>query len=375
MRKPLILLTVPAAVTLALGCSDSTNRTSPRQGLVLYTRGLSSDPYGNSQETGFGVVARIGTSEQWNVEIEGRGLGSFGGVEWISDERIVVPRGAPPLRRPFLYRFDGRALRRLGVVPVSAREPGASWSPDGRLIASQPIEPCKRRQRSVWRCYRGSGRVLVRNADGTHPRVVARARFLNVDKWTPDGRVLVTAGHTYAALDVHTGRRSVPLVSRRVAARFGLGHAWLSAPRWSADGRYLAAMISGDLQRRRVTGAVLLAQADGRPIRLITSPYIISMFAWSPAGHRLAYTTSGFPAPHQLLLVDGPKARPKTLFETIRHFDWVTWSPDGRWLLVDDEHADRWRLVRTAGRRVVRSLPRLGGRPFWCCPTNAYETN
>ena len=375
MRKRLVLLTVPAAAALAVGCSHSTKHSAPPQGLVLYTKGLSSDPYGNSQEAGFGVVTRIGTSEQRNVEMEGRGLGSFGGVEWLGDERIVVPRGAPPLRRPFLYRFDGRALRRLGVVPIPAREPGASWSPDGTLIASQPIEPCKKRQRTVWRCYRGSGRVIVRDADGTHPRVVASARFIDVDSWTQDGRVLVTARHTYAALDVHTGRRSVPLVPRRVAARLGLGQVWLSAPRWSADGRYLAAMISGDLQMRRVTGAFLLAHADGRPIRLITSPYIISMFAWSPVGHRLAYTTSGFPAPHQLLLVDDPTARPKPLFEQIRNFDWITWSPDGRRLLVDDEHADRWRLVGTTGRRVVRSISRLGGRPFWCCPVNAYETN
>ncbi len=145
---------------------------------------------------------------------------------------MLVPRSAPPIRRPFLYRFADGALRLLGSSPVPALEPGASWSRDGKLIASQPIEPCKKRQRMVWRCYRGSDRILVRHADGSHPRVVARARFLNVDSWTPDDRVLVTSGHTYVAVDVQTGRRSVPLAPWRVTARFGLRHVWLSAPRW-----------------------------------------------------------------------------------------------------------------------------------------------
>jgi hypothetical protein len=95
-------------------------------------------------------------------------------------------------------------------------------------------------------------------------------------------------------------------------------------------------------KRAKITSAVVLARADGRPIRLISSRYIISMFAWSPVGHRLAYTTSGFPSPHQLLVVDRPTANPKPLFVTVRHFDWVTWSLDARRLLVDDEHKNRW---------------------------------
>ncbi len=290
---------------------------------------------------------------------------------------MLVPRPAPPIRRPFLYRFANGAVRLLGSSPVPALEPGASWSRDGKLIASQPIEPCKKRQRMVWRCYRGSGRILVRHADGSHPRVVARARFLKVDSWTPDGRVLVTSGHTYVAVDVQTGRRSVPLAPWRVTARLGLRHIWLAAPRWSADGRYVAAMLSGgDFPKRpRVSGAFLLAHADGSPIRLVTSPSIISMFAWSPVGHRLAYTTSGFPAPHELLLLDTPKARPTPLLVTTRHFDWITWSPDGRRLLLDDEHRNSWRLVWASGRSRIQSVPRLGGRPLWCCPVNHYATS
>jgi Tol biopolymer transport system component len=98
------------------------------------------------------------------------------------------------------------------------------------------------------------------------------------------------------------------------------------------------------------------------------------MFAWSPVGHRLAYTTSGFPSPHQLFVLDTPAARPRPLFVTVRHFDWVTWSPDARRLLVDDEHKNRWLLLSTTGRRSARVLPRFGGRPLWCCPLNAFET-
>ena len=146
MTRPLVLLTV---VSFLVGCSHSSDVSSAR-GLVLYTKGLSSDPYGNSTPAGFGVVAGIGTPGQRKFEIEGKGLGSFGGAEWLPDERMLVPRPAPPIRRPFLYRFANGAVRLLGSSPVPALEPGASWSRDGKLIASQPIEPCKKRQRMVW---------------------------------------------------------------------------------------------------------------------------------------------------------------------------------------------------------------------------------
>jgi hypothetical protein len=367
---------IAAAVTLAVACSHqaAVRGGALRQGLVLYTKGLSTDPYGDSNPSGFGVVLDLGTEKQENLEIDGLGLGSFGGADWLGDGRIVVPRGAPPIRRPFLYRLEHGALGRAGTSPLPTSDLGAVWSPDGRLIASQPVKPCKAEQQTLFECYRSSGRILVRDADGSNPRVVARARFINVDSWTPDGRLLVTAGHTYAALNVKTSQQSVPLSPKRVAARLGVRHAWLAAPRWSADGRYLAAMIAGDLPGRRhgAGGAFLLADAHGRPLRVIASPYVISMFAWSPVGHRLAYTTSGFPAPHQLLLLDDPAAKPKTLFATIRHFDWITWSPDGRRLLVDDEHSGRWRIVQADGEAGTHSLDRLGGRPLWCCPVNAY---
>lgn len=106
------------------------------------------------------------------------------------------------------------------------------------------------------------------------------------------------------------------------------------------------------------------------------------MFAWSPQGHQLVYTTSGFPAPHELYLVSSPRARTRRILSQADHFDWVTWSPDNRWLLIDNEHQGAWELVRLAGHREVRPLagdavptrrlPRLGGMPLWCCPQQNY---
>ena len=106
---------------------------------------------------------------------------------------------------------------------------------------------------------------------------------------------------------------------------------------------------------------------------MVTSPYVISMFAWSPRGHRLAYTTSGSSEPHQLFLINTPHSTPQRLFQTTnRHFDWITWSPDNQWLLIDDEQAGHWRLLSTVRPTNTRLLPRLGGRPLWCCPQNPY---
>ncbi len=340
MTRPLVLLTV---VSFLVGCSHSSDVSSAR-GLVLYTKGLSSDPYGNSTPAGFGVVAGIGTPGQRKFEIEGKGLGSFGGAEWLPDERMLVPRPAPPIRRPFLYRFANGAVRLLGSSPVPALEPGASWSRDGKLIASQPIEPCKKRQRMVW---------PVLSRVGSHP-CPARRREPSASRRQgeiPQCR-LVDPGRSRAR-DVRAHIRSGGCSDRPAVG---------SARPAARDGSLRAAA-------RLALGASL------GPIRLVTSPSIISMFAWSPVGHRLAYTTSGFPAPHELLVLDTPKARPRPLLVTTRHFDWITWSPDRRRLLLDDEHQNSWRLVWASGRSRIQSVPRLGGRPLWCCPVNHYATS
>jgi Tol biopolymer transport system component len=111
---------------------------------------------------------------------------------------------------------------------------------------------------------------------------------------------------------------------------------------------------------------------DGKIVRLLRSRYEISMLALSATGQRLAYTTSGFPAPHELFVVDRPEAQPRRIFTAARHFDWITWSATGRWLLLDDEHAGKWQLF-DASAGTVRSLPRLVGRPLWCCPQNKFS--
>lgn len=346
-----------------------------RTGAVLYTVGVSTDPYGRSSPGGFGVVVNLGTAGERKLEVRSRELGFFR-VGWIGERRILVPREAPPFRPPLIFRLENGRLVREGSSPLPPLHARQEWSPDGQRIASQRIEPCEPNQRPRWKCYGQADEIYLQRADGTERRKIGTGHF---DSWTPDGRLLVVVGprgalYYYTALDVFTGKRSLPLSPERVAAAARLTRVSLGPPRWSADGRYLAAMVAGKWPKRaNVSTAVVLAHADGRPIRVITSPYLISMFAWSPRGHRLAWTTSGFPDPHELFVLDDPGAMPRRLFATgARHFDWITWSPDGRRLLLDDEHAGRWRLLPVDGGG--KTLPRLGGRPLWCCPVSAYAT-
>ena len=341
---------------------------------ILYTIGLSTDPYGSSSPAGFGVVTAIGTERERKVEVRARGLGSFGGARWIGGPSLIVRQSAPPLRPPILYRFQADQLDSRGpAARLPGRHPVAEWSPDGRRVATQPAVPCHERQRSLFECYRLRKRVFVQETDGSNRREVADGEH---GGWTSDGRLLVRDRRTYRALDVDSGASSVPLADQPVARLGGVRRAWLGPPRWSADGRYMAANVFARWPAKvRTTTAVVIADAQGRPLRLLRSRYLISMFSWSPTGHKLAYTTSGFPDPHELFVVDAPAARSARLFATKRHFDWLTWSPDGRRLLVDDENGDAWRLLAPDGAPKVRQLPRLGGRPVWCCPVNSFSTN
>jgi hypothetical protein len=368
--SPAILL----ATAVLLGACSGGEATSqptpaaPDSGAVLYGVGLSTDPYGSSSPDGFGVATGLLHGNLRKSEVRGRNWCTFY-ASWLERGRIIVPRYAvPTCGRPVVFRYRNGRLERDGALSLPSELWGFSLSPDGQLVAAEPSEPC---------CEGGSrpsGRVLVARPDGSARREVARGRL---GGWTPAGDVLVSIANRgeYVAVDPESGERAPVLSHRQVAAHARVRTAEIAPPRWSADRRYIAAQVYASWPKRANTfGAIVLARADGTIIRLIRSPYTISMLAWSPRGHRLAYTTSGFPDPHELFVLDEPSGEPRRLFATgARHFDWITWSPDGRSLLLDDEHADRWRLIPASGDAERRALPRLGGRPIWCCPQNEFS--
>lgn len=331
-------------------------RPLPKDGSVLYTIGISTDPYGNSRPNGFGVARGI-TDEKLNkVELRSSEFGWFGGAEWLDRGQILAHRSAPPLRPPVIFRFASGRLTRSHLAPFVS---GTTyrWSPDRELLALEPPAACKRGQASLFSCYRGSGRIYVARRDGSAKHLVAKG---TAPSWTPDGRLAfyrtwreLTRGRA-VILDYTSGRQT-----------FRDRYWAYEEPLVSADGRYLAA---------RRQGKVVVTNSDGRLVREFPTPYLVSMVAWAPRGHRLAYTTSGFPDPHELFIVD-PETweRTRIFVSGAPHFDWITWSPDGKSLLLDGDEAGGWRVFSAQTGDQIRLLPRLGGRPLWCCPVNDYD--
>jgi dipeptidyl aminopeptidase/acylaminoacyl peptidase len=340
------------------GAGESSER--PSADAVLYTIGVSTDPYGTKRPHGFGVASGLLRERPPRAEIRSRAYGWFTGAEWLDRGRILVHRSAPPLRPPAIFRFRDGKLEHAGTAPFTSGSLYA-WSPDWSRLAWEPPAPCRRGQRSLFRCYRGSGRVYLADGDGRHARFRVHA---SLGGWTRDGRLVV-----YRTRRDHAAGRAV-LLDLRSGRRASRTRYWVAEqPLASADGRYL---VQRRAARRRTV--VEISTRDGRVVQRASTPYIVSMLAWSPRGHRLAYTTSGFPDPHELYVIDAPGRRPRRIFATgAPHFDWVTWSPDGRWLLLDGDQAGGWRLFSARTGRQVRVLPRLGGVPFWCCPQGRYS--
>ncbi len=349
-------------------------------GEVVFGLGVSTDPYGSSSSgRGFGVatglpsghLSSVATGRGWNGQT----------VTWIAPGVIQVERAHPPRYALFSYKTGRLAQTRRLPLPWRL---GAviAWSQDRSQIAAEPsISVPPAAGEIVTGGTALSGRILIQRASGSTPRPVASGDLLG---WTPTGRVVFRSRARTANLDAspiltidpHTGRTHALFTAAVIARRAHVtGKVLMAAPVWSADHHYLAmlAAIQHRSSAKTARDTIVIAHANGRIIRFITSPYIISMFAWSPHGHRLAYTTSGFSEPHQLLLINTPNSNPQRLFQTTnRHFDWITWSPDNHWLLLDDEQAGHWRLLPSTGGTTTRLLPRLGGRPLWCCPQNPY---
>ncbi len=183
-------------------------------------------------------------------------------------------------------------------------------------------------------------RLVTLNPDGTGVRTILSGQRLSSPGWSPDGnRIVVADGHRVLVLDPATGQTQTVLDEQGAAA-----------PTWAPDGRRIALLRGPD---------VLTIGADGSDPRTIAFPFFgqISWLAWSPAGDRLAYGTSG------MLRTVGIGGDDDAPLVTATELGEPAWSPDAKRIAYRDD--GRLLIVPAGGGEPV-DLTRTGGvEPDW----------
>jgi Tol biopolymer transport system component len=230
----------------------------------------------------------------------------------------------------FVANVDGTGLVQLTTRP--GPEFDAAWSPDGKQVV----------YRDSRRGINDDDEIFVMNADGTGARNISRNPANDWGPaWSPDGSTIV----------FNSDRQGGPLAGYLVDpdgsnVRRIRTDAFVEYPAWSPDGRRIAFMgqdrltLDYDLYVVNVdgTGLVRLTEtlgSDGWP-------------AWSPDGTRIAFSserddcrfsdaddcrTTGDVGPHHDIWIVNPDGT--GLHRVTPEFgQFVTWSPDGRYLMV-----------------------------------------
>ena len=188
-------------------------------------------------------------------------------------------------------------------------------------------------------------RLVTLNPDGTGVRTILSGQRLSSPGWSPDGnRIVVADGHRVLVLDPATGQTQTVLDEQGAAA-----------PTWAPDGRRIALLRGPD---------VLTIGADGSDPRTIAFPFFgqISWLAWSPAGDRLAYGTSG------MLRTVGIGGDDDAPLVTATELGEPAWSPDAKRIAYRDD--GRLLIVPAGGGEPV-DLTRTGGVEPHGCQTGA----
>ena len=149
------------------------------------------------------------------------------GVAFSNDGQWLAYASVPE-ENLWKRKVDGSERLQLTFPPLQAYEP--RWSPDGKKIAFQGITPGQ-----PWKMY------LI-SADGGEPEEVMPG--IGDLGWSPDGTSLIF--HSGMTDFLSTSPRSIRLLgfeTRQVSTI--PGSEGLYSPRWSPDGRYIAALRVG----------------------------------------------------------------------------------------------------------------------------------
>jgi hypothetical protein len=234
----------------------------------------------------------------------------------------------------------------------------ASWSPFGRYVVAAraneltALEPdgdvrwtlARRDVRSPrWSGTKTDTRIAYLTTSRVH--VVAGDGSADVDAGGPAARVAPAwrPGARFVLAYVNTrGRVSVSDVSTG-APLWTTGPGWsrpFKGPRklmWSTDGKRLLLVTRGNV--------IEFGLRSARPLSIRDEPVVEAAFR--PGTHALASIRKRG-ATSELTLDE------RVLFRGTGAFQNLTWSPDGRWVLVDWPTANQWIFVRVSGaRRIV----------------------
>jgi hypothetical protein len=261
----------------------------------------------------------------WVVSHDGsrRFLGAYQGASWSPRGLFVVAWGDSQLVALEPDKTEGL---RWSLSPGAVAD--ARWAPSGFRIA-----------------YRAGSSLRVVAGDGTGDRVLARDVLPVAPAWKPGER------HVLAYADGEDRVTVVDVDTGQVAWR-GPPLPGLIGLEWSEDERILA------ISRRRLW---ILSEPGTAELEFsIRSGDAITEATLGPESREIAYAVrSGTSGRGSVILRGTGDSRPRLLVAGLGSFRDLTWSPDGRTLLVTWAGANEWLFLPTDEKRLVRAVSEI----------------